>query len=85
MNEKLKFYADNESKLLNSVKATIFKTFEKTEKLKEGFKKQLSDLENKVETLQNSKKELKQEKNNSEDELNKKLKNDAEKLKQKKG
>ncbi len=44
MNDKLKFYADNENSLLESVKSTIFKTYERSEEMIEKSNKNNTDL-----------------------------------------
>jgi hypothetical protein len=46
MTDRLQFYSDNEKSLLDSVKGTIFKAYEKTEKLQDTNKMKIAALEN---------------------------------------
>jgi hypothetical protein len=53
MDDKLKFYAENENSMLNSVKTTIFNAYEKSESLADMNKKEKYELNEKIEKLQN--------------------------------
>ena len=48
MDNKLKFYAENENALLESVKSTILKAYEKSEKSIEQFRQKLSESESRM-------------------------------------
>jgi hypothetical protein len=67
MDGKLKFYANNEKSLLESVKNTIITAFEKTEKLKTEYDNKLSELQDKHDSLSN---EYNNYRNNTEGLLN---------------
>jgi myosin heavy subunit len=54
MDNKLKFYVQNENNLFNSVKSTMFKAYEQNEKLKDDCNKKVSKLENQISTLENN-------------------------------
>ena len=45
MQNKIKFYSDNEKSLLESVKSTILKTYDKSQKFEEKNEKKISELE----------------------------------------
>lgn len=53
MDNKLKFYSQNENNLLESVKGTIFKAYEKSERLKDEHNQKFSELDFKVKNLEN--------------------------------
>ncbi len=48
MNEKLKFYSDNENSLLDSVKKTIFKAYKKSEDSEKEKKIKFENFESKI-------------------------------------
>ena len=52
MDEKLKFYSDNENSLLKSVQSTIFKSYERTENLNKEKKLDEENLVNKIKNLE---------------------------------
>lgn len=47
MDSKLKFYAENEKSLLESVKSTIFKAYEKSEQTMQKWKREKAEIEDK--------------------------------------
>ncbi len=63
MDCKIKFYAENENTLLESVKTTILKAYEKSGKANEKYQKKISQLN---QTIRNLQSQLK----SKEDELN---------------
>ena len=52
MDSKIKFYADNENTLLESVKSTILKAYEKSGKSSEKYQKKISQLNQTIRNLQ---------------------------------
>jgi hypothetical protein len=52
MENKIKFYSDNESNILNSVKTTIFKAYDKTHESNQKYNIQISELKDKIVELQ---------------------------------
>jgi len=52
MENKIKFYSDNESNILNSVKSTIFKAYDKTQESNQKYNIQISELKDKIVELQ---------------------------------
>lgn len=62
MNQKLKFYADHENFLLDSVRGTILKAYEKSEDLMKEKKNEIGNFFNRIknleETLKNKEIEL---------------------------
>ncbi len=51
MQEKVKFFSDNEKSLLDSVKSTILKTYEKSENSSQKYIGKISELEEQIQHL----------------------------------
>ncbi len=52
MENKIKFYTDNENTLLQSVKTTILKAYEKTGESNEKYQKKISELKQDLRNIQ---------------------------------
>ncbi len=52
MDDKIKFYSNNEKSILDSVTATIYTTYEKTEAMKNEYNRKVNDLENRIKSLE---------------------------------